>query len=1557
MKKITKILSFIFLITLLASCSEKGCIAPEEFDEETVIVEANPTADGITGSYNSTNGGQRANWHDTGLKTNGTPLLIKISGNWGPWGGDLTKLQRCDFCAKKDSAVNPSNIDNCICYDNNGFDPVSKRETPMPEIGINGDTLDVNCNTQSNQNDPKQCSCTTLNGKATDYGVYHIPLNFEEKDEVVLVPDKQSICKYDRGMGLYLGLFGSSGVAQPSRLYHLFSEEELCDIGRNDDGKCIDKNGNNALQYVFRSANYDLSDAIVKNDNHNNDGSYTVAAPGDPAVSYHQPNEAIKVMIYDNYYSDNTGSYTLTFLGGVSNGSADDGLIEYLVKIVEDNVLGTLDSNNVRQGGLIEFFFKSITQDTYFIAILQFSLSLYIMFFGVGVLIGVVEIDRKELTSRIMKIALVLFFTTPAGWYFYNELVVKFFKDGMDSVISMFMSMSDRSLGQETSMQIKIAQMGRDGSYGNSLRFSYADLIIKKLIAGGTTKKVWGLAFGSVFGFIYIILFYCLVAGFIGVMLYAATIYLLAMLKLALVLAMGPIFICFTLFAHTNDMFKKWLAFLGARSLEIVFLFLILYSFLYIIDRNFTSLLFLKACYTPLFSTNIGFNENASPWQMIVLKTDSAGRTFVQWMIAIINIGGLIFILKVIIDQMPKVSQSLIDIGGGGSGTSGNGASFEDQVAKGGGIGSSTALAGELMGNLFSAAKKAAAKGVPALLATAAKAGDTAARVTGVSNMAAKISNKIPISGPRAMARNLINNKAYANAVKSANERGLTGANRERAIRAATLQAIQTDNSKAGALAGISTESALKMLDKKLVANPLRAKIKEFAKQLKQGDPDNIPLGQNMTDQIKDLANQWADANLSGGRAAIKDHLKDLSGFMAKEGELTTSQAAKKFANNRALQNKYLQHLKNHELDQAKKQAANEYKPFAANTDDLADGKGDWTAERQIAHPLAVVENKMIKLINPIGKFIKKSSNALGSGIDAIKDDVISNPKSAARSFIRKSQYADQRKSDVLTKLGIDSTKGLNPFRSTTYTGRINNIDKDSAYFRNKDFEQEAKKAAKIQALSYALAGGYEQERAESQARIKNRYDQEIQDAPNDFAKKRLEAKKAQKLDELDEELLAKKDSYYQPLKQEIEGKISAETKRQIAEAKPYLKSAAQKQEEAGKTADKIKTAIRNPQDGDEKQNREREKLEKDAKKIKNDIIKSARSEYAMSTFKARKSGKKGDMLEALENKAKLEHLKTELTANDSLATKTPPIKPPHDTESKDKTPKTPALETPELKTQDPKTPKPKTPEPITPPFTGEQRATPTNLGLGELSAKASESRTPGSETLELTTPELPKTPLIAEEQPITPTNKLLETIPTQTFDVSEPKSLDTLNAISQQLGQFNTSLDQLEVKINSELGKLNEKLEANNITIEKYSEELQKLTIDNQVLVATELKVEFGASISDMLLKEMNIGLKQSNVLLGVPDNINSQATAVAKAAFDAQESQCKCKLKMTIIDKKIKEMEKYNLEEAYRKESNKDKKAAIKAMLDEVASSLKAIETEEVAINNQIKEIEKYI
>jgi len=925
-KKITQIFALIFLIAIAASC-EQRCYTVDEFNVSNASVDSNPVGDGINGTtYDPETGGQTVEWHDTELRSNGDMFLIKISGAWTPWSGgstDISSFPLCTNCAKKDQST-----PNCICHN---------QETIVAEEF-------QTCDPSTQQDNPAICSCTKNPeyGSASDYGAYHFPLNYFNKDETVKIADKQSPCKFIGGMGAYIALFGNNGVTAPKRIYHLFVDEyskdgtlnKVCDISLDSNGDCKDSSGVDRTSYVFRSANDRI---FMKDDGEGNSGNNSDTSDD----VYHRTNEVVKLKIYDSFYDDNYGSYNIDILKGVGDSSdlSSAGMLEFLVRLVEDSLLGEIkkvdvlskDENgntvtlktNQRVGGIIEFMYKSIVQDSGFKGFLSVMLSLYVAFYGIATLLGIAEINKKELMSRTLKIALILFFTGSSSWYFYNKIIVGFFYDSMNYVVGMFMSLSDSAFSQTMNTTAIVAsQMERAVDISSATRFSYIDSTIKMLLSPGFAGKVFSLVFADFFGLIYAGLIYVTVFFFIYVMLLAASMYLVNIMKIIFVLCLGPIFISFTLFNQTNSMFKNWLAFLGARSLEIVMIFAILYNFVMLIDASFRDLLAYTAC---------GHELKFGIFSINILKASGiSDRNLATWMTSIVKIAALIFITKLILEKVADLAGSLISIGGvAGKADDGN---------------SSAKVAGQMAGLAQGIAGLAASKGLKYGMQAGVHGGRAASgvsRALGIDKAISTIGSFTPMAPARQAARNLMIDTEINNAAKKADSQGLKGAKRDEFIRKEAFEKLDVltripdkrGNSDmiykpvTSSLVGLSHDRIAARLDQKLIHDPAKDFIKNKAKELRsQG-----LYGQDLKDKLHGDLKDWSKENLSFGSGMISAAIssgsnlgnieKGIQKTIDQESKMNAAEAAQLFAKSPEEQQKYMQYLQNREFERNQRKA------------------------------------------------------------------------------------------------------------------------------------------------------------------------------------------------------------------------------------------------------------------------------------------------------------------------------------------------------------------------------------------------------------------------------------------------------------------------------------------------------------------------------------------------------------------------------------------------------------------------------------------------------------
>ncbi len=967
--KFRTLLTLFPLLIFLNAC-EPGCVESYQFDSENTYVDSKPTADGIFGGpYNNTSGGENASWHKTGLRSDGSQLILEIRGAWTAWedgvsgSNDLNALPECTMCAKKNG------VDNCICKIN---------ESSVPEKDTFGVPLtSVDCSEGSpDQENPSSCSCTNAHGTINDFGTYFIATNYQEKSEALKLPDDQNPCKYTEGFGLYVGLFGKNGNTVPLRAYQVYPTQKVCDITTTVEGKCIDDAGEDQIKYVYKSPNGQI---FIKDDRSGNNGSDT--DPGDD--EYHQPGEFIKFIISDRYYHDNFGGYDVNFMGGFF-GDHDSGLLEYIVGSVEDIVLGKIsDFGGKREGGAIEFLYNSIVKDSSFILIVQMCLIMHVVLFGIYVLSGNIQISNKEMSKRILKIALVIFFTTETSWYFYNQLVVGLFKDGMDAIIAIFMNGSDKLIDQ-TSLIIS-SQVDRANSLSYSTRFSYVDGVIKKLLSAATSKKIWSLFFGEWFGLIYIPAIYALIFAFIYIMLTAAFVYISALLRLVFVLCLGPIFMVTVLFNKTDEIFKRWISFMASQAIQIIALFLILYLFVVLIDINFNDLLSYRACTKNI---NFGlFNIN--------FMVSHSNRGLVDWVMSFAKIGALMFLLKMVMEKIPGFAAELVSVSGQAAD---NSLTFIGDTNK-----SAFGLAGSVMGMAGSAAGKAMTKGLPFALSK----GMDVARFTGVN----KLIPPNPISFASGMYRDRQINNIINAQRKEGKAQGKSGADLDQFIRKGTYGEINKQMAKSGNklnILGANDHSAIaKRLDKQLVEEPLKKAIKDETSKMKKECKEKgtkMPLSKaELNEALRPRIADWAEKNSSIDKSkflALLDESK-YSSLVKKHGALSSTQAANMFTGDEEGTNRYLMHLKDLESRKQEKRDS---------------------------------ESKLGKLFR-VNK-IKDKARGLQRNT--------AYPKMARENFVRKKDWEERRRANEDEYTGFKkvlNAVGINPEKSSIIE-RINVLDK-----------------------------------------------------------------------------------------------------------------------------------------------------------------------------------------------------------------------------------------------------------------------------------------------------------------------------------------------------------------------------------------------------------------------------------------------------------------------------------------------------------------------------------
>ena len=327
----------------------------------------------------------------------------------------------------------------------------------------------------------------------------------------------------------------------------------------------------------------------------------TNETPGN--ASTQSPGTCKKQFYCGNKYSNNSGKYYVNVKvknpadGNISSiiGSVIKPVVEVMDGAKDDPITANIDETSVGQA---ERVYKLLISDPRYKAILTMALVTMFTFYGFGYLIGAVEMNHADIINRIIKIGLIYLFVGETGWYWFNKIVVKFFKDSTDYLAFMMASSFDDS----PELSNAIAQ---GNYYDKSILFSSVDKVFSLFFSSAVQKKVSALLFASIFGWAYLIILYSSFMLYVYAVANAVLLYLTAQVFISILFVLGPIFFVLTLFSQTKEMFDNWLKQLISFSLQQIFLLTTLAFFNMMMYEVIKMSLGYKICWDEVWTINI----------------------------------------------------------------------------------------------------------------------------------------------------------------------------------------------------------------------------------------------------------------------------------------------------------------------------------------------------------------------------------------------------------------------------------------------------------------------------------------------------------------------------------------------------------------------------------------------------------------------------------------------------------------------------------------------------------------------------------------------------------------------------------------------------------------------------------------------------------------------------------------------------------------------------------------------------------------------------------------
>ena len=130
-------------------------------------------------------------------------------------------------------------------------------------------------------------------------------------------------------------------------------------------------------------------------------------------------------------------------------------------------------------------------------------------------------------------------------------------------------------------------------------------------------------------------------------------------------------------------------------------------------------------------------------------------------------------------------------------------------------------------------------------------------------------------------------------------------------------------------------------------------------------------------------------------------------------------------------------------------------------------------------------------------------------------------------------------------------------------------------------------------------------------------------------------------------------------------------------------------------------------------------------------------------------------------------------------------------------------------------------------------------------------------------------------------------------------------NEVKSKAEKIEQKIEDLAQKHENEIADA--KAEKGDVTLQEV---LKNVKDETDKFIATEMKIEFGASISDILMKSPDVGLHAGNVLLGSSDKADKTDKSAQINSTKTLLNMAEGKLKIQTIDKKMKEFELSQLE-----------------------------------------------
>ncbi len=273
-----------------------------------------------------------------------------------------------------------------------------------------------------------------------------------------------------------------------------------------------------------------------------------------------------------------------------------------VVSAVMQTIIGLLDNTSKA------LYETVIHEDSAFIQARNAAILLAVIIYGVMIIFNLANFKPGEILGLLFKIGMIMLFTSPNGWQFFNAFVGDFFFGTMIEMIEIFNGQTAATtsagyIGQASTTDRLIAPL-------SMFNWPMARVISTQFFI----TIIASLALPT-YGFIIALLL--LWGGFnlIRALVMALFTYIRCIVGLWFLFALAPIFFLLLLFGRTRNLFEGWMNMVVQFTLEPILLFAFLAFFVTITTSSLGELMKVNWCWESMKGVSTGTTSEIWWWR------------------------------------------------------------------------------------------------------------------------------------------------------------------------------------------------------------------------------------------------------------------------------------------------------------------------------------------------------------------------------------------------------------------------------------------------------------------------------------------------------------------------------------------------------------------------------------------------------------------------------------------------------------------------------------------------------------------------------------------------------------------------------------------------------------------------------------------------------------------------------------------------------------------------------------------------------------------------------